>query len=164
MISTMRAPAWPLTAALIAIAALASTPPAIADDAGAITSCLDAERKAGRDGGACSGHISGPCLAQPGGETTAGMVQCADRETKVWDDLLNAEYKRLLGVLDDKAAAGVRSAQRAWIALRDADCKVPYDIFEGGSMAHPISANCVLNHTAQRTLQLRNWREMASPE
>ncbi len=58
----------------------------------------------------------------------------------------------------------MRQAERAWIAARDADCRVPYDIYEGGSMARLDSANCVLDHTAERVLQLRTWHEMAKPE
>ena len=92
------------------------------------------------------------------------MVDCIYRETKVWDDLLNAEYKRLLAVLGDKAQASVRTSERAWIAARDADCSVPYDIYEGGTMAQPIAANCVLSQTAMRALQLRDWHDMAQPE
>jgi uncharacterized protein YecT (DUF1311 family) len=158
----MRTPAWILTAALAATVTLHALP--VAAEPQIIATCLKAERKANRDGHACIGRISDPCLKLPGGETTVGMVQCADRETKIWDGLLNAAYRDLLHVLGDKAAASVRTAQRAWISARDADCRVPYDIFEGGTMAQPISANCVLEHTAQRTLQLRNWREMAAPE
>jgi uncharacterized protein YecT (DUF1311 family) len=69
-----------------------------------------------------------------------------------------------LKVLPAPAAESVRQAQRNWVALRDADCKVPYDIYEGGSMARIDSANCVLGHTAERVLQLRIWRQMAQPE
>jgi uncharacterized protein YecT (DUF1311 family) len=92
------------------------------------------------------------------------MVQCVDGETTVWDALLNADYQRLLGDVPSKAADAVREAQRAWIALRDADCKVPYDIYEGGSMARLDAANCMLDHTAERVLQLRTWHQMAHPE
>ena len=159
----MRNLARPLFAATLAAAVLAAAPPAAADDAETIAGCLKSERDAGRSGRICAGRVSDPCLAQPGNNSTTGMVQCVDGETKVWDDLLNADYQRLLGILEGKAAESVRQAQRAWIALRDADCHVPYDIFEGGTMARLDSANCVLDHTALRVLQLRDWREMAQP-
>jgi uncharacterized protein YecT (DUF1311 family) len=142
----------------------AQMPPAAADDAGTITSCLTAEMKAKHDGRACIGRISDPCLQGSGAETTTGMVECMDREIKVWDDLLNADYQRLLKAVPAAAAASVREAQRAWIALRDADCKVPYDIYEGGTMARIDSASCLLAHTGERVLQLRIWRGMAQPE
>ncbi len=61
----------------------------------------------------------------------------ASAEVKVWDDLLNADYQRLLGRLGAKAEESVRQAQRAWVALRDADCRVPYEIYEGGFFPPP---------------------------
>ena len=82
----------------------------------------------------------------------------------MWDGLLNADYQSLLGLLEDKAAESVRKAQRAWIAARDADCRVPDDIYAGGTMASLDSANCMLDHTAARVLQLGTWRDMAQPE
>ena len=99
--------------------------PAAADDASKIKACLKTEHDANRSGRDCIGIISDPCLQKPGNEFTQSMVECVDRETKVWDDFLNADYQRLLGSLEGKAADSVREAQRAWIALRDADCKVP---------------------------------------
>ena len=92
------------------------------------------------------------------------MVQCVDRETQIWDELLNADYQRLLGSLEGNAAESVRQAERAWIAARDADCKVPYDIYEGGTIARLDGASCLLDHTATRVLQLHVWQTMAKPD
>jgi uncharacterized protein YecT (DUF1311 family) len=152
-----------LLAATIATALLAAAP-ALAGDAETLTQCVDAERKANRDARVCIGKISDPCLQGSGSDSTTSMVECLDRESTAWDSVLNAEDRRLLGTLDGPAADSVRQAQRAWIALRDADCKVPYDIYEGGTMARIDSASCVLEHTGGRVLQLRIWRAMAHPE
>jgi uncharacterized protein YecT (DUF1311 family) len=149
--------------AAVAAAMLLSLGPATADEA-TINACLKTEHAANRSGRDCIGRMSDHCLQLPGNESTTSMVQCVDEETKVWDGLLNADYQRLLGALGDKAAESVRQAERAWIAARDADCQVPYDIYDGGSMARLDSANCVLDHTAARVLQLRIWHEMAHPE
>jgi uncharacterized protein YecT (DUF1311 family) len=150
---------------LAATAALSSAvAPAAADDAATIASCLKAEHAANRDGHACMGKVSDPCLEGKGSETTTSMVACVDNEIKVWDDLLNADYQSLLQVVPEKAAESIRKAQRAWIALRDADCRVAYDIYEGGTMARLDSVSCVLRHTSERVLQLRIWRQMARPE
>jgi uncharacterized protein YecT (DUF1311 family) len=143
---------------------LCSILPAAADDSQTLSACLEAETKAGRDGRACIGRISDPCLEKSGDESTTGMVECIDTETQAWDKLLNADYEGLLKVLPQSATSSVRSAQRAWIALRDADCAVPYDIFEGGTIARIDGASCLQNHTATRVLQLRIWRQMAQPE
>ena len=150
--------------AVLAAVLLAATPPAGADDTQTITACLDAERKAARDGRACIGRFSDPCLQGPGSDSTQSMVECLDGETRVWDGLLNSDYRALLGALPKPAADSVRAAQRAWIAARDADCKVPYDLYEGGTIARIDSASCALDHTASRVLQLRAWGQMAGPD
>jgi uncharacterized protein YecT (DUF1311 family) len=137
--------------------------PAAADDAATLNACLQKEREANRSGRPCIGR-SDPCLKLEGHDSTTEMVQCVDTETKAWDDLLNADYQRVLGAVGEKTAESIRQAERAWVALRDADCKVPYDIYEGGTMARLDGASCVLDHTAERVLQLRIWYEMAHPE
>lgn len=155
----------PLPAITLALMLSAwGTPPATADDSETIATCVQAERDAGRPPLNCVGRVAEPCLERPEGQSTAGMVACPDKETKVWDEMLNAEYGRLLTLLKGKAAEEVRKAQRNWVALRDADCRVPFEIFEGGTIAQPIAANCVLTHTADRAMQVRAWREIAQPQ
>jgi uncharacterized protein YecT (DUF1311 family) len=147
-----------LVALLIATAAAAG-------DADVINACLKSAYSGDHgEAHACIGLVADPCLQKPENQSTQAMVACTDSETKIWDALLNAEYDRLLGVLQGKAADDVRQAQRVWITLRDADCAVPYQLFEGGTMAQPIGANCVLAHTANRMMQVRSWREMVQPE
>ncbi|MFN3623345.1 MAG: lysozyme inhibitor LprI family protein [Hyphomicrobium sp.] len=153
-----------LLAAALALSWACCTLPASAGDGEIIAACVQAELDASRPPLNCVGRVSDPCLELPEGQSTVGMVECIGKETKVWDDMLNAEYGRLLEVLSSKAADAVRSAQRNWITLRDSDCKIPYEIFEGGTMAQPIAADCVRSHTADRALQVRAWREMARPE
>lgn len=148
----------------VIMASFYAAAPTRADDAEMIATCLQTERDAGRDSHSCIGRISDPCLNDPAGQSTVGMVQCTDKETKVWDTMLNEEYTRLLGLLSVPAAESVRKAQRSWVETRDADCHVAYDIFEGGTIAQPIAARCMLDHTADRALQVRSWREMAQPE
>jgi uncharacterized protein YecT (DUF1311 family) len=152
-------------AALLALVlCAASTTSAHANDSETIATCLHDERAADRDGQACVGRVADPCLDEPAGQSTFGMVECARREAKIWDDMLNDEYVRLMGHLNEKAADNVRNAQRAWIEMRDADCRVPYDLFDGGTMAQPIAARCMLDRTAIRALQIRFWRETAQGE
>jgi uncharacterized protein YecT (DUF1311 family) len=158
------------TLTLLAVVVLSSVlraacPAAQAEDPKAvITTCLDAARVANKSGRDCIGKISDPCLEGGGAESTTAMVECMHRETEIWDGLLNADYDALLKGVPAPAAASIRQAQRAWIALRDADCKVPYDIFEGGTIARIDGASCLLNHTGERVLQVRVWRQMAHPE
>jgi uncharacterized protein YecT (DUF1311 family) len=149
---------------IVALATLALLRQAAAGDAATIDACLQKEREANRSGRDCIGRVSDPCLKLEGHDSTTEMVQCVDTETKAWDDLLNADYQRVLNAVGDKAKEAIRQAERAWIALRDADCGVPYEIYEGGTMARLGGASCLLDHTAERVLQLRIWYEMAQPE
>jgi uncharacterized protein YecT (DUF1311 family) len=152
----------------IALAALLTpmmlAPFAHADDAEIIASCLKSALADNTDARQCIGRVANPCLDNPADQSTHGMVACNDRETKVWDDLLNTEYQRLLAAVEGKTKDDIVKAQRQWVGLRDMDCLIPYALFEGGTMAQPIGANCVLENTAERMLQVRAWREMMQPE
>tara|TARA_R110002073_G_scaffold221166_1_gene381366 strand:- start:163 stop:672 length:510 start_codon:yes stop_codon:yes gene_type:complete len=118
------------------------------------------------DEGTCIGVISMPCMEEPGGETTVGMVGCSNRELAAWDDLLNARYAQSMAFysvtyedadladMQARQAERLREAQRAWIALRDADCTYESGMFEGGSLARVVTAGCRLDHTARRAIWL----------
>lgn len=151
-----------LLAGALALASAAAT--ARADDAEVITSCVKSAFAANTDARACIGRVASPCLDNPENQSTHAMIACNDRETKVWDGLLNDEYQRLLGAIEGKTKDDVVKAQRQWIGLRDMDCAIPYALFDGGTMAQPIGANCVLESTAERMLQVRAWREMIMPD
>lgn len=135
-----------------------------ADDAQVISSCLKSAFDENKDARTCVGLVANACLDKPENQSTHAMVACNDRETNIWDGLLNAEYQRLLGVVEGKAKDDIVKAQRQWIGLRDMDCSVPYALFEGGTMAQPIGASCIMENTAERMLQVRAWRMMIQPE
>jgi len=48
--------------------------------------------------------------------------------------------------------------------MRDGDCTLPYETFEGGTIAGVIAGNCMLGHTATRALQLHDLRTSNSYE
>ncbi len=122
---------------------------------------------------ACIGVMADACISrEPGGESTLGTSQCLYAESRVWDGLLNAEYRRTMAwarEMDrDEAeyfpeyanrADRLRAAQRAWIAFRDAECDLEFAIWGSGSMRHIAGANCILRQTAERTIELRAKRE-----
>lgn len=119
--------------------------------------------KPGRVDPGCIGKAARQCqTATPDGETTIGIGQCLMAEMAQWDKLLNREYgKTRMAYADSPDLADqLRDAQRAWIALRDADCELEYARWGGGSMRSIAAANCRLTHTARRALSLRNMRDM----
>lgn len=122
--------------------------------------------------GACVGRMASVCMEQEGGQTTLGMSSCLSAEAEVWDDYLNAEYRATRDWMKaaDAEEAGffpefaVRAeklleAQRAWIAFRDAECALDYAEWGAGSMRTIAYADCMLQMTAERTMELRDMRE-----
>ena len=113
----------------------------------------------------CTGIVADPCQATPGGETTAGMNQCLDREADAWDVVLNRLWPEVMtrarevdaatdpaGPAIDSAAETLRSAQRAWIVFRDAECRHNYASWGRGSFRDIAHAACRLDLTARRVI------------
>ncbi len=98
--------------------------------------------------------VATPCQSTPEGQSNLGMADCFRLEAKIWDDLLNENYKRLRDVIDAGQAAKLRDMQWAWIASRDATCAF-YDVKIQGSMAIPMGAACLARETARRALLLK---------
>lgn len=98
--------------------------------------------------------VADACQKTPEGQSNLGMADCFRLEQAIWDDLLNENYKRLAADSDARAAASLRTMQRAWIADRDATCGF-YDTRIHGSMAIPLAAACLARETARRALLLR---------
>jgi len=124
-----------------------------------ITSCLDAAALVRVARTRCIGRVSGPCLEADGATSTAAMTGCHVRENMVWDGLLNEAYDNLKGQLPEKAASALTELQKTWISWRDAKCNFPFAFYEGGSIARPISAACLMDATAARAIELRELAE-----
>lgn len=110
----------------------------------------------------CIGVAAGACqTATQSGSTTLGISECLMSENAVWDRLLNQEYQANRDAFADNAdmTENLQKAQRAWMAMREADCEIAYDRYGGGSMRTIASAACQMEHTARRALQLKNMRE-----
>jgi uncharacterized protein YecT (DUF1311 family) len=96
------------------------------------------------------------------------MNACAAIEFERADAELNAEYRRaIVWARDDdreERVAGddrpgdeatLREAQRAWLAFRDAQCRLEGYAERGGSMEPMVYEQCRARLTRQRTAQLR---------
>lgn len=142
---------------------------ALPEDENAIQSCLEGIRDFNASssdefasGDECIGTVAEPCLEDPQGQTTAGMIGCYGREIAVWDGLLNTNYTALQESLDEPAFEALRDTQRAWIAYRDSKCEWPYVFFQGGTIAGPVGSACMNEATARRANELAeylNWTQ-----
>ncbi len=151
-------------------------------DVGAVTACLslvtDNQKKAGAAGDetpgpagrlaaaaqsapldptSCIGVLTAACT-QKEGTSNGAQIGCAEREAAVWDQRLNAAYRRALDRMEKEGADNLRKTQRAWIALRDARCQQAWATYHG-SMAGPIQAWCEMELTARQAIWMESWSE-----
>ena len=155
--------AYSLSAALVAAVVLPSgsavaeiAAPSVRDVA-AVQDCLKSQRGRDLKGERCIGVVVDPCLKRA--RSTADQNACADRELRVWDDILNETY-RLGQHLDDDQKAKARDMQRAWIENRDKTCAFYWDYFQG-TMASPMSSYCNVRETARRAMFLKFFMDEA---
>ncbi len=97
--------------------------------------------------------VATPCTDTPEASSEVGTANCYRVETTIWDDLLNENYKTLLGTLDDQQAAKLRAMQRAWIAYRDTTCEFYWEKLQG-TMANAMISACEARETARRAMLL----------
>ncbi|MNG13789.1 hypothetical protein D3C84_974900 [compost metagenome] len=82
------------------------------------------------------------------------MNICAFQDYQRADARLNAAYKKQVATLDKAQLGRLRTAQRAWITFRDAQCRYEAGVYEGGSMAPLVHSSCLTKLTEQRTKDL----------
>ena len=81
------------------------------------------------------------------------MLDCISAEFDIQDKRLNAAYAKAMAGLSAPQKAKLRSAQRAWIAYRDAWCSVTYDA-DSGQQEHVDANQCMLDETIAQTMKL----------
>ena len=92
----------------------------------------------------------------PNAETQFEMNQCAARDYRAADAVLNRTYQRLVAMLNDEEKSQLKTAQTAWLKYRDSNCEFVGDEFKGGSMRPLIYASCLADMTRKRTVEIKN--------
>ena len=103
--------------------------------------------------------VATPCTKTREGSSNLGTTDCYRLEWVIWDNLLNENFKALIGALDNQQNAKLRAMQQAWIAYRDTTCNFYMDKIQG-SMAIPMGAACAARETARRALLLRFFDQL----
>ena len=153
-----------LSLAALAAALFCGVPPVLAagnDDTAAIRACAtkyadnvdDAERHC------IFAIVADPCTMTPANQTTLATTECYNRERKIWDDLLNENFRVLRDDLDEGQKSKLRDMQRAWIAYRDTTCGFYYDKIQG-TMGGFMEAGCVARETARRAMLLAFFSQL----
>ena len=106
--------------------------------------------------------VATPCQSTREGQSNLGMADCFRLEGRIWDGLLNDNFKRLRASLDDQQTAKAREMQRAWIASRRPALAASTTVRIHGSMALPLGAACLARETARRAMLLKFSRRAMS--
>lgn len=85
--------------------------------------------------------------------STSDMVACISEEFEREDQRLNDNYQQLRSQLSDGRQEQLLTAQRAWIAYKEANCDFYADP-EGGTLARVSANSCVLTETTDRADEL----------
>jgi uncharacterized protein YecT (DUF1311 family) len=95
-----------------------------------------------------------PCPKHP--ESTLDEEGCAEHSIVHTDASINHFARTIFARLqDDPARQRFIDAQTSWQAFRTADCLSESDLFEGGTLAGVVDANCTADRSTQRLKELR---------
>lgn len=75
----------------------------------------------------------------------AGKDDTRNAELKYYDAELNKTYKKIIAILNEEGKTNLKEAQRAWIKMRNNDCK----------WAFVDNRDCLINRTVNRTEELK---------
>jgi len=87
------------------------------------------------------------------------MNQCASEDFKAADKELNTLYQQITTRLKDSPDAKklLVSAQRSWVAFRDAECSFSASGVSGGSVYPMIYSNCLAGETKVRVETFKQY-------
>lgn len=117
-----------------------------------------------------TGGAAGPAFADDAPDckapqTQADMTICAGKDHDKADKDLNAAYQKLRKQLADRdktadasskgATDALVTAQRAWVAFRDANCALSGFQARGGSMEPMLIASCLADMSSKRAEELK---------
>ncbi|MEQ1861962.1 MAG: lysozyme inhibitor LprI family protein [Chthoniobacteraceae bacterium] len=89
-------------------------------------------------------------------QSTAAMIDAADKALKLWDAELNRCYGELKKKLKPDAFAALQASQRQWLVFRDAQLKFIGEFYGqfDGTMYRPMAAHAVMEVTRTRAIEL----------
>jgi uncharacterized protein YecT (DUF1311 family) len=95
-----------------------------------------------------------PCSEQ----IQLALTACANSAYRRADADLNRTYGRVLARVSAVDRAKLRTAQRAWLRFRDAQCTFEAAAYDGGSMQPMVKALCLESVTRARERQVSTPR------
>lgn len=99
-----------------------------------------------------------PCTGNPGSRTTLQREGCAEHQTLKTDRSIDALEKTIFHRLGtDSARRDLIAAARAWISYRHSDCLSNSDVYQGGTLAVVVFADCIVARNEERIKDLKTF-------
>jgi uncharacterized protein YecT (DUF1311 family) len=105
-------------------------------------------------GGSISAHAGDKIDCKSQDLNQMQLDQCAGMDFTAADAKLNALYKTLMAKYDAANGAKLKTAERAWIAWRDAECDYETNGTAGGTINPMEDAICLKEKNNQRIQEL----------
>lgn len=105
-----------------------------------------------------------PCSGTPGHRSTLQMEGCAEQQILASDKRIDALNQEIFGKLFDAAARRrFIVGHNAWFAYRRAYCLSASDVFEGGTEAAVVDADCTASVNASHVTDLKAFLHSFGP-
>ncbi len=105
-----------------------------------------------------------PCSGTPGHRSTLQMEGCAEQQILASDKRIDALNQEIFGKLFDAAARRrFVAGHNAWFAYRRAYCLSASDVFEGGTEAAVVDADCTASVNSQHATDLKAFLHSFGP-
>ncbi len=105
-----------------------------------------------------------PCSGTPGHRSTLQMEGCAEQQILASDKRIDALNQEIFGKLFDAAARRrFIAGHNAWFAYRRAYCLSASDVFEGGTEAAVVDADCTASVNASHVTDLKAFLHSFGP-
>jgi uncharacterized protein YecT (DUF1311 family) len=99
-----------------------------------------------------------PCSGAPARRTTLQMEGCAEQQILASDTQIDSLNQSIFGKLFDAAARRrFIAGHNAWLAYRHAYCLSESDVFEGGTEAGVVFADCVAGVNSRHVTDLKRF-------
>lgn len=99
------------------------------------------------------------CTSNLLAQTQIEMNMESHETYKKVDKELNVVYGEVMNSMKASQKALLKTAQKAWITYRDADCKCAGNGYEGGSIQPLVINECLTDRTKTRIKELKEMLE-----
>lgn len=97
-----------------------------------------------------------PCSGSPGKRSTLQEEGCAEQQTLHSDKQIDSLNQKIFNALHTTSARrDLIAGHRAWLAYRKSYCLSVSDVFQGGTLAGVVDADCVATVNGQHVSNLK---------